>query len=557
MKGKTKKFVNDGTTRPTDSIRKIKRDARFKPVERVAVDKASVNGHVDERFSERLREHQSHQLVQENEFEHLEHIETAHGGEITGDINVGDVNEVTIPITRRLALVNYELWDCVVAADLFVMFSSFLEAEQKLEKLTIYISEIGKKYTRADISPDLWSNSTEETKKGGNDLDRRKVQEYKRLQRHFFYAILELDSVHSAERIYQTCDGVETDFSLHPLEIHAVPNECVFSEESIRDTCDVFPVNYSLPPVLHAIASKIEGKRSSLNRQQDAGGVSTHEYEKFYEGDQASENEHDPSMDVLDAFVGIDEMWDVTDPKRTAALSSAFSAMDDMAMNDLDAYVASDADEGRDSAPNAGMSKYASLLEGYTEEIGSEGEIPNDVPAQDTEANEQEESVSGDLTAEFTVSDDIEKDRIKRHAMEKMEIKNAQTLGDKSRLKRRMKKKLRKEALKQAKFDSEILNDSHESDENDNGNAEKESVTPKVAHRKTVRKAHKQRKQKAAKEERYARQRRRVEHLTGFQYDEGRPTTPERKLHKVDDGRFATRLASERDFHIDPSLRPT
>ncbi|VDQ07926.1 unnamed protein product [Trichobilharzia regenti] len=57
---------------------------------------------------------------------------------------------------------------------------------------------------------------------------RRRIREYQLARLKYFYAIIEFDSVETAEAIYEACDGLEYESSGSRLDLRFVDNDQTF-----------------------------------------------------------------------------------------------------------------------------------------------------------------------------------------------------------------------------------------------------------------------------------------------------------------------------------------
>lgn len=70
---------------------------------------------------------------------------------------------------------------------------------------------------------------------------RRRIREYQLARLKYFYAIIEFDSVETAEAIYTACDGLEYESSGSRLDLRFVDNDQQFE---VRFALVVFPSLY-------------------------------------------------------------------------------------------------------------------------------------------------------------------------------------------------------------------------------------------------------------------------------------------------------------------------
>ncbi|XP_013090830.2 ESF1 homolog [Biomphalaria glabrata] len=161
--------------------------------------------------------------------------------------------------THRLAVCNMD-WDFVHAKDLYLLFKSFAPKDGQVKKVTIYPSEFGKermaeesmlgpKEIREGVKMD--TESDDDDNKGGKKQkkikDQQKLKQYARKKKaaqteklreyqlnrlRYYYAVVECDSVRTADTIYSECDGREYQLSSVRLDLRFIPDDMTFDDES-------------------------------------------------------------------------------------------------------------------------------------------------------------------------------------------------------------------------------------------------------------------------------------------------------------------------------------
>ncbi|OQR77341.1 ESF1-like [Tropilaelaps mercedesae] len=136
-------------------------------------------------------------------------------------------------VSKRLAVCNMD-WHHLKAVDIFVLMNSFTPDGGVIRTVTIYPSEFGKERMR------------EEAKRGPrlsakNEQALRKY-EFDRLK--YYYAVVECDSSDTANRIYESCDGMEYQSSGARLDLRFIPDEMTFEQSEKTDYCDSAPEEY-------------------------------------------------------------------------------------------------------------------------------------------------------------------------------------------------------------------------------------------------------------------------------------------------------------------------
>ncbi|KAK0641362.1 hypothetical protein B0T16DRAFT_214007 [Cercophora newfieldiana] len=180
-------------------------------------------------------------------------------------------------VTSRVAVVNID-WDHIKSVDLMALFSSFVPAGGRIEKVSIYPSEFGKermqreelegppkeifKKSKDDDSDDDSEadsdsederdsdyDSDEELKKEllqeGNDqdFDSDKLRTYQLDRLRYYYAVMVCSDSNTAYKIYEATDGSEYLSSSNFLDLRFIPDDVTFDDEP-RDECDSVPTGY-------------------------------------------------------------------------------------------------------------------------------------------------------------------------------------------------------------------------------------------------------------------------------------------------------------------------
>ncbi|GFO01184.1 protein esf1 [Plakobranchus ocellatus] len=163
--------------------------------------------------------------------------------------------------TRRLAVCNMD-WDFVKAQDLYILFKSFVPEGGALRSVTIYPSEYGKERMReealhgpkeireevAEMQVGDRADSSQQKKRklkscGGDQQKAKqleklkesaqteKLREYQLNRLRYYYAVVECDSVRTADNIYSECDGREYQLSSVRIDLRFIPDDMSFDEE--------------------------------------------------------------------------------------------------------------------------------------------------------------------------------------------------------------------------------------------------------------------------------------------------------------------------------------
>ncbi|XP_045497968.1 ESF1 homolog [Colias croceus] len=250
-------------------------------------------------------------------------------GELDADADKTDES------TRRIAICNMD-WDNIKASDLMVLLSSFLPPGGIIHSVTIYPSDYGlKRMQEEEVRGPI--ELTEEKKQyddsnddGGNEegssYHMEKLRRYQLNRLKYYYAVVECDSVMTADKLYTECDGIEYESSATRLDMRFIPDDVTFDQEP-REVCTKLPDLTKYKPRLFTTTALQQAK--------------------------------------------VDLTWDATNPNRTETIKSALDGkIDDL---DLKEYLASSSEDENpeedevDSQPESGnedpLQKYKMLLE--------------------------------------------------------------------------------------------------------------------------------------------------------------------------------------------------
>ncbi|XP_021728228.1 pre-rRNA-processing protein esf1-like [Chenopodium quinoa] len=168
--------------------------------------------------------------------------------------------------THRLAVVNMD-WNQVKAVDIFMMLRSFLPKEGQIKSVTVYPSEFGlkrmeeeavrgpvallgdekKKYDEGtedeDEDEDEDENKDDDDDDDDDEIDTEKLRAYEKSRLRYYFAVVECDSIATADYIYKACDGVEFERSSNVLDLRFIPDSMEFPHPP-RDVAKEAPANY-------------------------------------------------------------------------------------------------------------------------------------------------------------------------------------------------------------------------------------------------------------------------------------------------------------------------
>lgn len=181
-----------------------------------------------------------------------------------GGVPMGDVS-------TRIAVVNLD-WDHIRAEDLMAVFSSFVPASGRLNKVVVYPSEFGReRMEREEMEGppkelfaskahdeemdeneefDVEEDDEEAIKKSiikpdtGEEFNSAKLRKYQLERLRYYYAVLTFSSTDAAKAVYDAVDGTEYLSTANFFDLRFIPDDTDFSEDKPRDQCDRIPDSY-------------------------------------------------------------------------------------------------------------------------------------------------------------------------------------------------------------------------------------------------------------------------------------------------------------------------
>ncbi|XP_055854201.1 ESF1 homolog [Episyrphus balteatus] len=166
--------------------------------------------------------------------------------------------ETTEESSKRLAVCNMD-WDRIRASDIMVVCSSFLPPGGSILSVSIYPSEFGKQRMAEEEKygpPELVKKNNEEENSDsdeelvkeqdsdaeeGDDYHMEKLRQYQLNRLKYYYAVIVCDSVETADKIYQECDGIEYESSATKIDLRFIPDDTSFDDDEPRDVCTTLP----------------------------------------------------------------------------------------------------------------------------------------------------------------------------------------------------------------------------------------------------------------------------------------------------------------------------
>uniref|UniRef100_A0A2M4AHI2 Putative esf1 n=1 Tax=Anopheles triannulatus TaxID=58253 RepID=A0A2M4AHI2_9DIPT len=165
----------------------------------------------------------------------IEHV----WGELDADV------ERTEDSTNRLAVCHMD-WDRIRAVDIMVLLSSFLPPGCSIKSVKIYPSEFGKERMQEEEErgpQELTVRTVDGSDEEEEDEEQQKerLREYQLNRLKYYYAVVECDSVETADKIYKECDGVEYESTANKLDLRFIPDEMDFGDDEPKDSCSELP----------------------------------------------------------------------------------------------------------------------------------------------------------------------------------------------------------------------------------------------------------------------------------------------------------------------------
>ncbi|KAL3895012.1 MAG: hypothetical protein SGCHY_004944 [Lobulomycetales sp.] len=192
--------------------------------------------------------------------------------------------------TSRLALVNVD-WDHLTAADIFKLFEAFCPADGKIENVSIYTSEFGKKQIAEeklngpprDIFPAgfsekgsslLPSESASDPNTPDQQFNQENLRKYQLSRLRYYYAVVTCSSTSTARTIYTQCDGLELESSANVIDLRYIPDGTEFDAADIAAQCsrgqveDYKPAQDFFTPALQHTRVDLSWEQEDVKRAQ-------------------------------------------------------------------------------------------------------------------------------------------------------------------------------------------------------------------------------------------------------------------------------------------------
>jgi len=345
--------------------------------------------------------------------------------------------------TSRLAVCNMD-WDRIRAIDLMVLLNSFSPQGGSVLSVTIYPSQYGlERMKEEEVSGpkelvQKESDLSDKKEADYNDDDelghQEKLRRYQLNRLKYYYGVAVCDSVATADKIYEECDGQEFESSAAKLDLRFIPEEETFDEKA-RDLCDTVPDVSQYEPRIF-LTSALQQAQVQLT-WDETNPDRLVAMQRLFQG-KNGKKQLNMNDDTIKAFL---------------ATSSEGEDDDDDEAQDLRAKVrqvaASDSEESdtnSNMAENDRIAKYRDLLSGITR------------------TEETENKKKGAM--EMEISWDVGlKDKAEQLVKKKMAEKNQETTWEQHLADRREKRKAKKQEKKLNKQQAESDEEGDDSEE--------------------------------------------------------------------------------------------
>ena len=156
---------------------------------------------------------------------------------------------------------------------------------------------------------ELGTKAVADENEDGIDYNMEKLRQYQLNRLKYYYAVIECNSVSTADKIYVECDGLEYESTATKLDLRFIPDDCSFDDDEPKDVCTELPDSSKYMPRLFTTTALQQAKveltwdendveRKELNDKLLSGKlneVNDHELRKYVA--YSSEEEEDELAD--------------------------------------------------------------------------------------------------------------------------------------------------------------------------------------------------------------------------------------------------------------------
>lgn len=261
--------------------------------------------------------------------------------------------------TRRLAVCNMD-WDRIRASDIMVLCGSFLPPGGTILSVKIYPSEFGKarmaeeevkgpqelaELARGD-DDSVDSDDSEafgDDKAEGDSYHMEKLRQYQLNRLKYYYAVIECNTVNTADKLYAECDGIEYESTATKLDLRFIPDDVTFDDEP-KDVCAEMPDLSRYQPRLFTTTALQQAKV------------------------ELTWDENDVDRKELNEKMATGKLNEINDADMKKYVAYSSEDEDDVEQPDADATSDSDAGDDDPSVPKSKkkvdiISKYKALLD--------------------------------------------------------------------------------------------------------------------------------------------------------------------------------------------------
>jgi len=159
--------------------------------------------------------------------------------------------------TARIAVQNLD-WARLRAQDIFAALLSFIPPGGKLLKVRVFQSLLGEEQMEKEerYGPQIKGVKAKavpideptdfENPGEGAEFDLEKVRKYEMRKLKFYFAVAHFDSVETADKVYNECDGMEFEKSSSCFDLRFVPDD-VAIDRPLRDEAEGISEDYEAP----------------------------------------------------------------------------------------------------------------------------------------------------------------------------------------------------------------------------------------------------------------------------------------------------------------------
>eukprot|EP00493_Phyllostaurus_siculus_P022619 UN22953 len=146
-------------------------------------------------------------------------------------------------------------WAQIRAVDVYTMMNSFIPEGGQIKEVIIYPTDIGNKYLEVEqrdglagvqklIEEERGIKSKNDNSRDGFDAE--ELRYYQLLRMRYYFALIDCDSVKTADALYSELDGMEFEHSANQIDLRFIGGDWEAKYE-VRDRASSTPSNYKAP----------------------------------------------------------------------------------------------------------------------------------------------------------------------------------------------------------------------------------------------------------------------------------------------------------------------